>query len=333
MPRPDSTRRVSSWLVASLLLLAAGRLPAADPGQLDDARRGEGSIARGKESEQLDEASVVLAAGGRAEIEVRSFRGPYRFAGTWSPGSGKQVKLAITQTDGASGADGHGWIELAGSGFARIEIDGRNAAGGKLAVSFRATGPAPRRFRGLDLRGEGAGELERSGRRVQVRSVRVVMQPDGATEITLYTPRPTELLARWREPQADRVTFELRGISGDAAATGEGTLFLRDGAMERLLVAGQSLSQRLAFDFRVGASAPPEPAPDASARWEQLGVNLPRNDYTKVYLETLAECQAACERQAQCRAYTYNTRERMCYLKDRVSRAERDSDCVSGEKP
>lgn len=333
MLRHDSTRHVSRWILAALLLLATDRLPAADPGKLDDSRLGEGSIARGKDSERLDEARVVLGAGGRAEIEVRSFRGPYRFAGTWSPGSGKQVKLAITETDGAAGADGHGWIEIAGNGFARIEIDGRNAAGGKLAVSFRATGPAPLRWQGLDVRGDGVGELERSGRRVRVETVRVVMQPDGAVEVTLFTPRPTQLVGRWRDPQADRVTFDLSGISGDAAATGEGTLWLREGKMERLLVAGQSLSQRLAFDFRVGVGAPPEPAPDDTARWEQLGVNLPRNDYTKVYLETLAECQAACERQARCRAYTYNTRERMCYLKERAGRAERDSNCVSGVKP
>jgi len=333
MLRPDPTRRFSYWLFATLLLLATDRLPAADPGKLDDARRGEGSIARGKDSEQLDQARVVLAANGRAEIEVRSFRGPYRFAGTWSPGPGSHVKLQIDETDGARGADGHGWIEIAGNGFARIEIDGRNAAGGKLAVSFRATGPAPLGWQGLDVRGDGSGDLERSGRRVRVQSVRVVMQPDGATEITLFTPRPTQLLGRWREAQADRVTFDLSGISGDAAATGEGTLWLRDGRMERLLVNGQSLSQRLAFDFRAGVSAPPEPVSDGTSRWEQLGVNLPRNDYTKVYLETLAECQAACERQAQCRAYTYNTRERMCYLKERAARAERDSDCVSGVKP
>jgi hypothetical protein len=65
---------------------------------------------------------------------------------------------------------------------------------------------------------------------------------------------------------------------------------------------------------------------------ERSGYNLEGDDYSKIYLNTLGECQEACAREDLCRAYTYNTRQRMCYLKDEVGRYSPREDTVSGQK-
>ncbi len=333
MLRPlGSTARRLQTSMTLCLLLAAGQVRGADPGKLYDARVGDGSIARGRDdSEKLDWAEVSLAPGGYAEIEVRSFRGPYRFAGSWSPAGGRQVSLRITETDGAKGADAGGWIEMAGDGFARLEIDGRNAAGGKLAVSFRATGPAAPTWQGLEASETGYGELERGDRRTSVERVQVTMRRGGEAEITLWTPQPLRLSGRWNEARGDEVRFTVSEAFNDRDASGAGTLRLAGRSFERFEIDGRSRGDRFSLDFRVGDRRP-ETRPERPERWEQLGINLPGNDYNRVYFATLQECQSACDRDRGCRAYTYNTRDRMCYFKDKVGRSERRSDCVSGEK-
>jgi hypothetical protein len=65
---------------------------------------------------------------------------------------------------------------------------------------------------------------------------------------------------------------------------------------------------------------------------ERRGFNIDGGDYTKVRLGTLAECQTTCTGADQCRAYSYNVKDRMCYLKDVVGRYSPRSDVVSGEK-
>jgi hypothetical protein len=65
---------------------------------------------------------------------------------------------------------------------------------------------------------------------------------------------------------------------------------------------------------------------------ERAGYNMEGGDYTHVKLNSLAECQRTCTREEQCLAYTFDTDDRMCYLKDVVGRYSQRSDSVSGEK-
>lgn len=65
---------------------------------------------------------------------------------------------------------------------------------------------------------------------------------------------------------------------------------------------------------------------------EEPGVNRKGNDYTRFEAGEVRECRRACARDRRCQAYTYNLGDRLCYLKDRVPGASRDSRTVSGVK-
>lgn len=65
---------------------------------------------------------------------------------------------------------------------------------------------------------------------------------------------------------------------------------------------------------------------------QDWGVNRPGSDYTDFRADDVRDCQDACRRDRRCRAYAFNTRDRVCYLKDRVPQSERKSDVVSGVK-
>ncbi len=70
--------------------------------------------------------------------------------------------------------------------------------------------------------------------------------------------------------------------------------------------------------------------------WEDLseepGVNRKGSDYSRFEVPEVRECRRACSRDRRCEAYTYNLGDRLCYLKDRVPGASRDSRTVSGVK-
>jgi hypothetical protein len=65
---------------------------------------------------------------------------------------------------------------------------------------------------------------------------------------------------------------------------------------------------------------------------EEYGVNYEGGDYTRFRADDVRDCKSACRRDSNCRAYTYNTSSRTCYLKDRISQPRRRSDAVSGVK-
>ncbi|HSK79295.1 MAG TPA: PAN domain-containing protein [Thermoanaerobaculia bacterium] len=65
---------------------------------------------------------------------------------------------------------------------------------------------------------------------------------------------------------------------------------------------------------------------------QEWGVNRPGSDYSNFRADDAGDCQDACRRDRRCRAYAFNTRDRECYLKDRVPSSERKSDVVSGVK-
>jgi hypothetical protein len=66
---------------------------------------------------------------------------------------------------------------------------------------------------------------------------------------------------------------------------------------------------------------------------EERGVDYNGGHYTSFPARGgLRECQDGCRRDRRCIGYTYDLRGGTCYLKDRVGRAERDRDKVSGFK-
>jgi PAN domain len=65
---------------------------------------------------------------------------------------------------------------------------------------------------------------------------------------------------------------------------------------------------------------------------EEPGTDRPGGDYDNFRTSQLTECKRACARDRRCQAYTFNSIESLCYLKDRVPGTSRDSRKVSGVK-
>jgi peptidoglycan hydrolase-like protein with peptidoglycan-binding domain len=91
------------------------------------------------------------------------------------------------------------------------------------------------------------------------------------------------------------------------------------------------------------AAAPSEPsAPQSFASSGSISLlydtDLPQNDYRSGMVDpalkriTLDQCVALCEADGQCRAFTYNSKARVCFLKDAAASPERFSGAVSGIK-
>jgi hypothetical protein len=66
---------------------------------------------------------------------------------------------------------------------------------------------------------------------------------------------------------------------------------------------------------------------------EEWGLDRRGNDYANFPTRGLAACKEACGRDARCRAYTFDTRNETCFLKDRVNAAQRNEGMVTGVKP
>jgi hypothetical protein len=319
------------------LLLLAGLVPspapAADPGRLHDSRRGEGQIARGQESEKLDEATVELRDNGYAEIAVHSFRGVYRFKGTWRPSSGKQVAITINDAYGESGANAAGWISIDGASFDRIELDGRNGVGGKIAVSFNATGPGrpPQSdWSGLDSTPGGAGDWQYDRSRDTIDRVTVEMRRDGTGEIRFRARGSVRLLGRWSDLRPDSVRFDVTG-GLDGSTNGSGTIRFRGEEVERVDLDGSGRDGRFRLEFRAGDRPNPPGGGGSNGRFtEEYGFDQPGADLRELRVDEVGSCQDACARDARCRAYTFNTRERRCYLKSEERPMIRRADCVTG---
>jgi hypothetical protein len=65
---------------------------------------------------------------------------------------------------------------------------------------------------------------------------------------------------------------------------------------------------------------------------EEQGFDRRGNDYTSFRARALSECQFTCRRDDRCRAYTFDTRNGTCYLKDRVNSGQYDPGMVTGYK-
>ncbi len=391
-------------------LIGAGLADGAAAAPLDSfagRRAGTGTLEGAPGTAQLSEAEVRLRPGGAAEILVFDRRGSFRFTGSWRKDPGDYVKLEIVEAMG-NPASASGWVLVRDGRFERIELDGRSQGGRKLALSFEASGrdlPYEPDWTGLDATESGWGELELTRARREVERARVVLSPDGRAEITVWAPGELRLSGSWSDRRADSVRIEIRQVSGATSAQGSGEVRWRRDGLESVELSGTLDRDPLRLGFRAGATPPRPPASgsftieyghdqpgadyrdlstpdieacqDACARDERCraytfntrdrrcylkseerplvrrsdtvtgvkrsgsgsgglterpGYNLEGGDYSRVYLDKLDQCQEACRRDRQCLAYTYNTRDRMCYLKDRVGTYSRRSDTVSGEK-
>ena len=319
------------------LILLAGLVPApapaADPGRLSDVRRGDGQIVRGPDTEKLDEATVELRDSGYAEISVHSFRGLYRFIGTWRPSSGKQVAIDINEAYGEKGANAAGWIQISGNTFERIEIDGRNAVGGKLAVSFNATGPGrpvQPAWSGLNSTRDGSGTWEYGRARDTVLQVTVDMRQDGSGEIRFRGNRGVRLTGRWSDVRPDSVRFEVTD-GPDGSASGTGTIRFQRDRVERVDVDGNGRDGRFSLAFRAGERPTyPGGGGGSGGFTEEYGYDQPGADLRNLRADDLRSCQDACAADSRCRAYTFNTPDRRCYLKGEERPMIRRNDCVTG---
>lgn len=65
---------------------------------------------------------------------------------------------------------------------------------------------------------------------------------------------------------------------------------------------------------------------------EEPGTNRKGSDYDSFRTRSLEVCSRSCARDSRCRAFTFNSVESLCYLKDRVPGPSRDSRTVSGVK-
>lgn len=65
---------------------------------------------------------------------------------------------------------------------------------------------------------------------------------------------------------------------------------------------------------------------------EERGMDRRGNDYTSFRARGLSECQSACRREERCRAYTFDTRNGGCFLKDRVNAGQRNGVMITGYK-
>jgi PAN domain len=62
------------------------------------------------------------------------------------------------------------------------------------------------------------------------------------------------------------------------------------------------------------------------------GTNRKGSDYESFRTNSLDVCRRSCARDSRCRAYTFNSVDSLCYLKERVPGPSRDSRTVSGVK-
>ncbi len=77
---------------------------------------------------------------------------------------------------------------------------------------------------------------------------------------------------------------------------------------------------------------PPLPPGSGGDLSEEEGYDYKGHDYADFPTRGADGCKAECRRDSRCRAYAYNVRTGVCYLKDRVAPRQRNSETISGVK-
>ena len=319
MNRNSRLIRTLVLAVAGVAGLLAAAVPAAaqDFPRLAARHRGTGTYEnRGsKETWELSEARVVLGQGGSASIELWGRKTQLTLRGKITSFNGrKHVGFDLETFDGVP-TTAAGWLDLdTRGGFERLEIDGQSPV--RLGISFRSQGaniePAPPppptpqpgpsglteeygvNRRGADYRNFAADDL---------RTCQNACKNDSRCRAYAYNLNRRVCYLKAQVPDASQDREVTSGVKQGWGGNDEGNNGGNNGGGG----AQGQLTEERGFDRR-------------------------GSDYVDFRARGLADCQDSCRRDNRCRAYTYDTIERTCWLKDRVNSQQRNRDAVTGFK-
>jgi len=321
MNRRSARIRTSLFAAAALGGLLTMAVPAAaqDFPRLQARHRGTGTYEnRGtKETWQLSEARVVLGEQSSATIEVWGRNLQVAMRGRITAFNGrKHVSFALETFDGVP-TTASGWLDIDGrGGVERIEIDGQSPL--RLGISFRSQGPniepppppppapepAPAGLteeygvnrRGADYRNFATDEL---------RVCQNACKGDTRCRAYAYNLNRRVCYLKSQVPAASEDRQVTSGVKQGWGGSGGGS-------------AGG--------DYDGGGGG------NYGQLTEERGLDRRGNDYTDFRARDLYDCQESCRRDDRCRAYTFDTIDRTCWLKDRVNTQQRNRDTVTGFK-
>lgn len=313
MNRTLVRRRAISLVLAGFcgILFAAAAVTAQDYPRLAARHAGTGTyeIRGGGGTWELAEARVVLDDQGRASIAVSGRKIQLEMSGRIVGWNGREhVDIELDTFDGKA-TTAKGWIALdRRGGFDRIEFDGQTPA--RLGVSFRSKGanlepPPP--------------------------AARPATPPQGMTEEPNVNRRgadyrhfTSETLGRCQE--TCKADTRCRAYSYNLDTR---TCYLK------AQVPGPTSDREVVSGVKEGWSGGPggDDAGGDIRLTEERGLDRPGSDYSDFRVQNLLECQDSCLRDDRCRAYTYDTVDRVCWLKDRANSQQRNRDMVTGYKP
>lgn len=297
------------------LLAAAAPAAAQDYPRIAARHRGSGTYEnRGsKETWELTEARVVLGQGGSASIELWGRKTQLTLRGKITSFNGrKHVGFGLETFDGVP-TTAAGWLDLdQRGGFERIEIDGQSPV--RLGISFRSQGPnieppPPQppvtlpgtaglteeygvNRRGSDYRNFGADGL---------RDCQEACKRDSRCRAYAYNLNRRVCYLKEQVPEASPDREVTSGVKQGWGGGNDGGNNGGSGGAQ-----GQ-LTEERGFDRR-------------------------GSDYVDFRARDLFDCKDSCRRDERCRAYTFDTVERTCWLKSRVNSQQRDRDMVTGYK-
>lgn len=288
--------------------------------QLAARHRGTGTYENRGSQEKWDltEARVVLGQGGTAAVELWGRNLQLAMRGRITKFNGREhVDIVLETFDGVP-TTAKGWVALdRRGGVERIEFDGQSPV--RLGISFRSQGanieppppppptplPAPSGVteeygvnrRGADYRNFAADDL---------RTCQSACKNDNRCRAYAYNlnRRVCYLKSQVPEASGDReVTSGVKqGWGGGNGGEGDGNGGNNGGGGGSGL-----LTTERGFDRR-------------------------GSDFVDFRARDLFDCQDSCRREGRCRAYTFDTIERTCWLKDRVNSQQRNRDMVTGFK-
>ena len=267
-----------------------------------------------KEVLELSAARVVLDSEGRAAIDVSGRNLAISLRGRITHFNGREHVDIVLETFDGLPTNAKGWVALdRRGGIDRIEFDGNTPV--RLGISFRSKGPnleppppppkppteAPAGLTeeyGVDRRGSDYRHFESA----DLRTCQNTCKGDTRCRAYVYNLNRRICYLKSQAPAASNDREVISGVkqgwNGGSGGSGE---------------AGG-------------------PGGQGGHLSEERGLDRRGNDYSDFRARNLDDCQDACRRDDRCRAYTFDTVDRSCYLKDRVNSQQRNRDMVTGYK-
>lgn len=290
-------------------LVCASALAAQEVPELHARHRGSGTyVIRGSsDSWKLSEARVEIRPGHRVVIEIRGRGLDLRMSGEatgWA--AHRQIAIALERFDGEP-TNAKGWVRLdQRGGFERIELDGNTPK--RLGISFFSDGPN--------------------------------LESPPPSRPPVPSPAPTVRVTEEHGTDrrgSDFTDFRVRDLGECQSACRndhrclaysfdrrESRCWLKNGtpaaSSERNHVSGVKVSEN-------------QNVVDGSGGFVvRDGFDQPGNDFGRVAEPDAASCQARCESNPRCRAFTFDRREERCYLKDSPGTLRPARDRVTGSR-